>query len=551
LLDGDVFQDDLYRKGQEGGAKAAELLHVAISQKLRSLGLDDSCRIMVRMYADLLTLSRAGMKSKVCGGDARALARFYAGFNGFDELFDFTDAGVSSDSVYAKIRATLNVSIDNPQCRHIFLGSTTRPELIDELHQRHRHSITLLQSHSFHHDFANLGLRVERIPNVFRSAPFGEEEPESSPTPRSESSFTKAHQSTPSAATVITTTTFTSESEKPCFYHFSKGFCKLGDACKRSHKSTSTSNDTSQNSKNRSLDSDWRSDRSTVTIDGTSGKPDFALELPHDDHMPTDQVPVNAEDYRLDSYILPPSSEDRQAFANRIAKRKLCNQMHLFGDCPDRNCVYDHWPISEGMRACLKEAARMSPCPRRGKCRLATCFFGHICQNAKCYVNQNRPWCKLPAIAHNTLVEVDRWESAVPRDGSHVHKATAAAAAAAPAAATNTLDILRTAESRSTSNASPALIDDTVSGEENDEDSIFDHADLPVWGTASLSPAFDEEILAEKAQVEATLLKKAIDAAAEEQQLSHEEQSPQATQGYDEELNTASIYGKPVSLMEW
>jgi hypothetical protein len=66
-----------------------------------------------------------------------------------------------------------------------------------------------------------------------------------------------------------------------------------------------------------------------------------------------------------------------------------------------------------------------------------------------------------------------------------------------------------------------------------------------------LSPAFDEEILAEKAQVEATLLKKAIDAAAEEQQLSHEEQSPQATQGYDEELNTASIYGKPVSLMEW
>jgi hypothetical protein len=501
---------------------------------------------MVRVYADLLTLSRAGMKTKVCGGDAHALARFFAGFNQSNKLYEFADAGASSDSVYAKIRATFNMSADNPQCRHIFLGSTTKPELIDELHQRHRHPITLLQSHSFHHDFNDLGLPVERIPNVFRCVPFGMEETDTSPAPRSESSFAKAHRSVSSTATVVTTTE-SGPDAKPCRF-FLKGCCEYGDTCELSHESAPSSSDTSRNIKNSSLDSDWRSHRSSAITAAANGPADFALELPHDDHMPPDQVPVNAENHRLDSYILPPSSEDRQAFAARIAKRKLCYQIHLSGDCPEKNCVYDHWSISDGMRACLKETARMTPCSRRGRCRLATCFFGHICQNANCRKSGKRPWCKLPMIAHNTSIELDRWEAAVPRDGSHLQKPGGGGSAASPAAF-ETIGILRAMETRSASNASPSLIDDSDMVENNDQDGPSDSADSPIWGAVSFPPVFDETTLAEKNRLEAALLKQEEDAAAAQKQSSQQVSSPE--QKHDEEVNTIAIYGEPVSLMEW
>jgi hypothetical protein len=590
LLDGDVFHDDLYRKGCDGGTTAARLLEVAVSQKVRSLGLDDSCRVMVRVFADLRALSRAGMKTKVCGGDSRALARFFAGFNQANELFDFVDAGMSTDSVYAKIRATLNISLDNPQCRHIFLGSTTRPELVDELHQRHRHRITLLKSHSFHRDLIDLDLRVERLPTILRSVPFGEEDQrESSPPPRSESTFAKALRS--GGSTTVPTTTATAveaKSNAKLCHFFMKGICRYGDECYDLHDPSSTANGgTSQKTKNSSLDSDWRS-KSATTTTSIAGSTDFALELPHDDHMPTDQIPVNAVDHRLDSYILPPSLDDRHAFAARIAKRKLCNQFHLSGDCSDQNCIYDHFAISAGVRTCLKEAARMTPCPRRGKCRLINCNFGHICQTAKCYAGNNRPWCKLPGTAHHTPIQLDRWEPALSRDGSN-------------GAARSATNASRDSSAQRTAATSPAnfaalidhdeenLLGDATDDDDDDGDSIPSNGHShrshlsPTPPSPSMKPmtADDEEDAEtgeshqhvradqdldrqQQRRVAAIALQQEREAQREEarrlvavqlqrdaEAQEYREAEAQRQRDAEAQAQSTSIYGQPISLQEW
>jgi hypothetical protein len=453
--------------------------------------------------------------------------------------------------------------------------------LVDELHQRHRHRITLLKSHSFHRDLIDLDLRVERLPTILRSVPFGEEDQrESSPPPRSESTFTKALRSgsttVPAASTTIATITESTSNAKSCFF-YTKGICKFGDKCSNLHDSASAANgSTSQKNKNSSLDSDWRS-KSATTTTSIAGSTDFALELPHDDHMPTDQIPVNAVDHRLDSYILPPSLDDRHAFAARIAKRKLCNQFHLSGDCSDQNCSYDHFAISAGVRTCLKEAARMTSCPRRGKCRLIDCNFGHICQTAKCHAGNNRPWCKLPATAHRTPIQLDRWEPALSWDGSN-------GAARSATSASRDSSAQRTAATPPNRLANfAALIDDNEENllgdaTDDDDDSIPSNGRSrrshlsPTPPSPSMKPmtADDEEhaeteeshqdIRADQDLDQQQQRRVAAIALQQEREAQRQEREEtlrlvavqlQLQRDAEAQAQSSLIYGQPISLHEW
>lgn len=64
---------------------------------------------MVRIYANLQGLSKASARLNLCGGEARALAPFTAGFTRAQELFDFVDAGDKKEGADFKIRGTFVV----------------------------------------------------------------------------------------------------------------------------------------------------------------------------------------------------------------------------------------------------------------------------------------------------------------------------------------------------------------------------------------------------------------------------------------------------------
>ncbi|KAI7184975.1 hypothetical protein KC352_g22669 [Hortaea werneckii] len=111
LVDGDgyVFNDDFVSRGAEGGQKAAQLLKDNINRSLRWKGLE-GCQIMVRVYANLVGLSKALAKEGLAGKEKRSLANFAASFTQSNDLFDYVDAGESENSASFKIRAMFRQS---------------------------------------------------------------------------------------------------------------------------------------------------------------------------------------------------------------------------------------------------------------------------------------------------------------------------------------------------------------------------------------------------------------------------------------------------------
>jgi len=64
----------------------------------------DNCRIMVRVYANILGLSKALARAGLVGHEARSLSPFTSGFNRAEGLFDFVDAADKKEGSDFKIR---------------------------------------------------------------------------------------------------------------------------------------------------------------------------------------------------------------------------------------------------------------------------------------------------------------------------------------------------------------------------------------------------------------------------------------------------------------
>ncbi|WAO97129.1 Hypothetical protein NCS54_01484000 [Fusarium falciforme] len=79
-------------KGEEGGSIAVQQLIDSVKRSLRRKGLE-SCEVMVRVYANLVGLSKFLWKNGPCGAEKRSLSYFVAGFNSSYGLADFVDAG--------------------------------------------------------------------------------------------------------------------------------------------------------------------------------------------------------------------------------------------------------------------------------------------------------------------------------------------------------------------------------------------------------------------------------------------------------------------------
>ncbi|SMR62155.1 unnamed protein product [Zymoseptoria tritici ST99CH_1E4] len=413
LVDGDgfIFDDDLVRAGAEGGSRAAQVLNDAIGTKLRAQGLDH-CRVMVRIYANLAGLSKVLSRSKLCGAEKRSLGPFVANFNRSNDLFDFVDSGELKENADFKIRAIFRQFADMPQCKHIFFAATHDVGYVSELlpYASNRDRFTLVQSYSTHAEFKKLGFRMEELRGVFRNSPL----PTDSQMPYKSSAIPPSPIGHASKASADQSTT------NICYF-YQKGLCKYGNNCNKAHVRVAGSNGHADDSSRPSDINDWRStsastaSRPPVPIFqkhspmgelGSISVDDIASMLPNEEDIPPNKIPVNKSLQRLDPYVPIPSKTALSEFNSRTANRKMCNKYHLQDDCNNDMCQYDHSPISEDIRGCLKQAARSLLCPKRGTCRSSRCIQGHVCQRPDCKYRGGKYYCKLGSPAHGVDLQL-------------------------------------------------------------------------------------------------------------------------------------------------
>ena len=121
-------------------------------------------------------------------------------------------------------------------------------------------------------------------------------------------------------------------------------------------------------------------------------------------------IPVNAAGQRLDPYL--PKNEKQWARYERLKNaQKLCKAFHLTGNCDLEKCQHSHGPIKAGLRNLVRHLATRHACKQGGKCRVLSCFRGHVCQKPGCVKAGRRlKSCTLPDEMHHMDYEVADWE---------------------------------------------------------------------------------------------------------------------------------------------
>ncbi|PWY86767.1 hypothetical protein BO70DRAFT_427773 [Aspergillus heteromorphus CBS 117.55] len=389
LVDGDgyLFKEYLVKAGSEGGITAARLLHDSIRELLHDrLGSQaDQCRVMVRIYANVLGLSKSLARSGYVGHEARSLSPFVASFTRAQDLFDFVDAGDKKEGADYKIREMFRLFADNNQCKHIFFAGCHDSGYSSLLtpYRGRTDRITLLKGASFHSEYERLDLPVRELPSVFMSTPFSGNGHHTTTLPPSQP---------PTAA----------PSRQIC-KHYQKGICRYGNACIKVH--------IPQGQQLSKSDDPLPSGREAII--STRNQDYYASNLVRN-ISPTWQgsIPTNTAGDRIDTYCPIPSSEAWEAYTHRAKIHKPCNNYHLGGDCGNKNCDYDHTPIDSTSLDVMKHILRQHPCPTGPSCRSLKCYLGHICQKDGC--RATKP-CKFPRYAHILDLHIATWVTPLDR----------------------------------------------------------------------------------------------------------------------------------------
>ncbi|PKX97242.1 zinc finger CCCH domain-containing protein [Aspergillus novofumigatus IBT 16806] len=386
LVDGDgyLFKEHLIKAGSDGGVTAAQLMSESIRRLLHERLPDQAgqCRVMVRIYCNLLALSKTLARAGLVGFEARSLSTFASNFTRSQDLFDFIDAGEKKEGADFKIREMFRLFADNSQCKHIFFAGCHDTGYLSLLtpYIAKRNRITLLKAASFHLDFKTLDLPIGEMPEVFMSAPLGERQPPASaPSP---------------------TTAFASAPRAPVCKHFQKGICKYGNSCTKDHTMPGQQlSRTQEGTPSQTL--------STVRH--------YAKYLPSIDSTAEKLIPVNKDGDRIDTYCPMPSKAAWETYNRRIKQQKLCNKFNLGGECSDLSCEFDH-STSDVDPACLavmRYMMRQRPCPRGPQCRSLKCYLGHMCQKEGCKCTK---WSKFGRDTHTMDITVANWLAPVEHD---------------------------------------------------------------------------------------------------------------------------------------
>ncbi|KAL2823805.1 hypothetical protein BDW59DRAFT_92367 [Aspergillus cavernicola] len=396
LVDGDgyLFKEYLVKAGTQGGPKAAQILNESIKDLVHErLGSQaDQCRIMVRIYANMLGLSKSLARVGLVGNEARSMSTFATAFTAAQDLFDYVDAGDKKEAADYKIREMFRLFADNNQCKHIFFAGCHDTGYLSLLtpYRGRADRITLIKAASFHPEFERLDFAVRELPAVFMSTqPSGSHIP---PPP-----------TIPSAPKVCT--------------HYQKGICRYGTQCTKIHimpgQQLSKKVDDMASSPISSYNRDFshlKDFRSSVRDQDF-----YATTLPFMNIKCLNFIAVNKDGDRIDPYVPMPSRESWDTYVRRSKPRRPCNNYHLAGECETNNCEFDHSPVDSNSLNVMKNILRQHVCSKGASCRSLKCYLGHHCQKSGC--KGIKP-CKFGRYAHTLDIVVAQWDTPIERHAS-------------------------------------------------------------------------------------------------------------------------------------
>ncbi|KAK3658468.1 hypothetical protein LTR56_001879 [Elasticomyces elasticus] len=230
LVDGDgyIFNDQYITDRSAGGQKAAQDLDQAVKKDLRSLDLEH-CQVMVRVYADLVGLSKALARAGLAGAEKRSLAPFAADFTRSNETFDFCDAGELKEGADFKIRALFRHFIEDARCKQVYFAGCHDTGYVAELtqHAASRDRITLVKHYAFHYHFSNLSMREVSLGEVFRTTLLDFDR--MGAKPRKPTGTSAIDQALAEGEETL------AGPDRPACAYWPLGICKLGKACHFRH----------------------------------------------------------------------------------------------------------------------------------------------------------------------------------------------------------------------------------------------------------------------------------------------------------------------------
>ena len=99
-----IFENDLLRKGEEGGREAANLLWSSVRDYIHETvpDINPDYKIVARVYANQKGLANACYQAGITDSHY-ILEEFARGFTGSKQLFDFIDVGSGKDRADEKI----------------------------------------------------------------------------------------------------------------------------------------------------------------------------------------------------------------------------------------------------------------------------------------------------------------------------------------------------------------------------------------------------------------------------------------------------------------
>ncbi|KAK5679377.1 hypothetical protein LTS10_008192 [Elasticomyces elasticus] len=423
LVDGDgyVFDDQYVLDRNAGGQKAAQDLDQAVKKDLQSLDLEH-CQVMVRVYADMVGLSKAMARAGLAGKEKRSLAPFAADFTRSNETFDFCDAGELKEGADFKIRALFRHFIEDGRCKQVYFAGCHDTGYVAELtqHAASRDRITLVRHYAFHYHFRSLGLREVSLGEVFRSGPLEFDRMGAKPwKPTGTSAIDRALAEGEE--------TLAGPMQPACAY-WPLGICKLGKTCRFRHDKQDTrqvdasSEEEGNTNPRRELNEGEIDQPIPSLVTGVAPIASEEQNLSSRLHTPStslnrikqkafknrlartgpeDMVLVNRAGHRLDYYARDVTSEDVKVYENRTAVVKLCGRHHVLRNCSRGSlCGSDHGPEATEVIDVLKVHMYAVPCDQKGTCRFLDCTRGHICQRTYCVFRGGDEKCNFSAEAH-------------------------------------------------------------------------------------------------------------------------------------------------------